>query len=71
VLCISKNAQGTRACAQEDVTFVRTKMVLCARRSRRVRTKMMRENTGVRTKITKIWGSMRVVFVRTELDLGN
>jgi hypothetical protein len=45
---------------------VRTKMALCARRSRCVRTKMVRENRGVRTKITKIAGSVRVAFVRTE-----
>jgi hypothetical protein len=32
-----------------------------------VRTKMVRENTGVRTKIAKIWGFVRVAFVRTEL----
>ena len=46
---------------------VRTKMALCARRSRLVRTKMVREITGVRTKTTKIWGAMRVAFVRTNL----
>jgi hypothetical protein len=49
-------------CAHEDG--------VCAHEDREggefVRTKMVRENTGVRTKITKIWGSTRVAFVRTE-----